>query len=579
MLLQLALDERDKFPLGAQVIEQTSYVDDFLAGADTVEEAAEIQRQLVGILEAGGFSLSKWTSNSAALPISSRECKEFQEIDSISTLEVIWNPGEDVFSIKTASFDPSTNLCTKRSILSDTARLFDPLGWMAPVIISAKIILQDLWIAGDDWDQPLSHSLQERWFNFRSSLSKLESIKIPRWVSDSPYESQDIEIHGFCDASERAYAAAVYLRVTQASGQTDTHLLVAKSKVAPVKALSIPRLELCGAHLLHKLIQNLREGLNLQSARVFAWTDSQVVLAWLAAHSTRWAPFVTNRVSEIQEDLPASRWRYIKTSENPADLPTRGISLDQLIGNVLWWHGPNWLKNPQGSETLPSDEDQVQIQTELRHGAISCSALVSDKADLPLRYSTLSRLLRITALCRRFISNLRFPDHRKVGVLTSAELQEALKTWIKWSQNRYFNNEIDAIKRGKALQTKSRLLPFQPFSDYGILRVGGRLQNSNLQFEERRPILLDKSCSISTLLVRDAHFKTLHGGPALTRSYLHQRFWIIRVQPLIKLIIKSCVTCARHAGFTGQQLMGNLPPERVMPSPHFQLQEWIMLGL
>lgn len=241
------------------------------------------------------------------------------------------------------------------------ARLFDPLGWAAPVLIYAKIFMQDLWLSGCEWDDPLSPELTTRWTRYRASLCLLEEVRLSRWLRVTA-ESR-FQLHGFSDASERAYAAAVYLRVVEDTGQVWTHLLTARTKVAPLRTQSMPRLELCGALLLARLLDQVITSLTIASDATFAWTDAQVVLGWLHSHASRWKPFVANRVAEVQRLLPGEKWRHVRTSSNPADLATRGISPAELQGSDLWWFGPTWLKGSQDDWPARSPLLSIMLRT------------------------------------------------------------------------------------------------------------------------------------------------------------------------------------------------------------------------
>ncbi|XP_046141146.1 uncharacterized protein LOC123987688 [Osmia bicornis bicornis] len=344
VLVQLAEDEEERFPLGAVAIRRHSYVDDILAGADDEKAALELRRQVISILHSGGFDLSKWASNKPSL----QEADEFQtcvfqDYPGVSTLGVVWRPNTDTFSLRVLPPLNETTRYTKRRILSEVASLFDPLGWAAPVLIFAKILMQDLWTIGAEWDEDLLEQLLSAWETFRSALSQRDALAIPRWTNYSANIAQ-LELHGFCDASQRAYAAVVYLRVSRGESSVAT-LLVAKTKVAPVKALSIPRLELCGAVLLSKLIAEVKKGLTLP-ATITAWTDSSVTLHWIRGHVSTWKPFVVHRVATVQSNVPPQNWRHVATKHNPADLATRGITPSELLSSHLWWSGPSWLVDP-----------------------------------------------------------------------------------------------------------------------------------------------------------------------------------------------------------------------------------------
>ena len=222
--------------------------------------------------------------------------------------------------------------------------------------MTAKIWMQDLWLQKCEWDSPLPAELRERWYAYCKSLSNLPSLSVDRWLGVAA--SRSYQVHGFSDASSRAYAAAVYIRIDEGDSRFSVSLLAAKTKVAPVKTISIPNLELCGAALLVKLICHVRKLDFLTALPVFAWSDSQIVLNWLRKHPCNWKTFVANRVSYIQTELPSATWAHVPTKENPADLATRGSEAAELSQSNLWWHGPSWLSQP--SEQWPKSREPQQ---------------------------------------------------------------------------------------------------------------------------------------------------------------------------------------------------------------------------
>ncbi|EFN60890.1 hypothetical protein EAG_00466, partial [Camponotus floridanus] len=271
-----------------------------------------------------------------------------------------------------------------------------------PVLVAAKIFIQDLWMAGLDWDQSIPLNLRSRWLHFAAKLPELNRTRIPRWTG----VQGGYELHAFCDASERAYAAAVYLRGIKDSGEFGSSLLIAKTKVAPLRPVSIPRLELCGALLAARLLRRIATELQIASAHLYAWTDARVVLAWIRAHPSRWTAFVANRVAAIQEWLPPVHWRYVSTQENPADLATRGIAPSDLESSQLWWTGPQWLKSPSES-WYAVDSVEPEVDEERR----SLATVFNDRPrpdlqaepenDLLCRFSSFNKLIRVSALCLR----------------------------------------------------------------------------------------------------------------------------------------------------------------------------------
>jgi hypothetical protein len=257
-LQQLAYEEKETFPAAATVVLQDSFVDDLISGVHSQEEALELQKQLLGLLENGGFQLRKWSSSNPAVleavPPSMRKTRFALSIDSgdsIKTLGVQWHPGTDQFSFVVVPTEKHTAY-TRRIILSEIARVFDPLGWLCPVTIRAKILLQKIWKVELGWDEGLPKDITQMWEEYCQGLPLLAVIKINRCIVTP--KASGYELIGFCDASQAAYAAVVYLRSVFADGAVDVRIVIGKTRVALLKKISLPRLELGGAVLLARLI-------------------------------------------------------------------------------------------------------------------------------------------------------------------------------------------------------------------------------------------------------------------------------------------------------------------------------------
>jgi hypothetical protein len=228
------------------------------------------------------------------------------------------------------------------------------------------------------------------------------------------------QLHGFCDASEKTYGACLYLRSTDHRGRLSCKLLCSKSRVAPVRKVTLPRLELCGAVLLAKLIKRTVPVLAVPIHSIHLFTDSTVVLAWIMATPTRWKTFVANRVAQIQEHTSIECWRYVSTHENPADLISRGADPATLLEAQIWWKGPEWLQHKQEvwkettPERLPEDIPEERPVTSLLTTSAS-----SD--DMIMKFSSYSKLIRVIAWCRRFIHNCRLPSDRLNQPISSSE--------------------------------------------------------------------------------------------------------------------------------------------------------------
>ena len=227
---------------------------------------------------------------------------------------------------------------------SDIAKTYDVLGWFAPSVIYVKILLQRLWEAKIEWDDPVPPDVQSSWERWRTELPALSQKFIARSYFPKDVNATSVQLHGFSDASEQAYAAVVYLRTVDSNGTVHASLVMAKTKVAPIKRLTVPRLELCGANLLASLLHHTQEVLKVPSSQVFAWTDSTVVLGWLSGNPHRFKTFVGNRVSNTMELVHPNRWHHVPGTDNPADCASRGLLPSELLQHTLWWNGPPWLR-------------------------------------------------------------------------------------------------------------------------------------------------------------------------------------------------------------------------------------------
>ncbi|XP_018394546.1 PREDICTED: uncharacterized protein LOC108773284, partial [Cyphomyrmex costatus] len=347
---QLTQDEGAQFPLAQSVLRNQIYVDDCIFGADDKPLARQIRNQLISLLQKGGFLLRKWASNCPTLlndlPVNEKSLSQgkiLQSDESFKVLGVTWLPATDTFQF---SVEVTTSIPdSKRKILSTIAKLFDPLGWLAPVIITAKIIMQQLWATKCSWDDPIPPPLMQKWHNYHTQLIQLRNISLPRWTAFGS-DTSHCELHGFADASSVAYAAVIYLKVISLMGSVTVSLLIAKSKVAPLKPLTIPRLELCAAALLARTMSFARTTLELSTIPCHCWTDSTVTLAWLRQSPSRWKTFVAHRVNDVQTLIPDAKWHHVPTHQNPADLASRGVTASSFAESSLWWQGPEWLKLP-----------------------------------------------------------------------------------------------------------------------------------------------------------------------------------------------------------------------------------------
>lgn len=574
---QLASDEAARFPRASQVIMNDVFVDDVVSGDCSEAGALALQQELIGICQSAGFELHKWHSNSPAILAAVQavgshgerpdnvSLAELENDTKTKVLGLQWNPNSDSFKF---SVKVSSEKCTKRSILSEIARIYDPLGLLSPVTIFAKHLIQLLWISGVDWDETPPQHIIHSWSNFINELPLLSQVVFPRHVIT---HSRSLQLHGFSDASEKAYGACVYLRALGEDDTVSISLLLAKTRVAPTKRVSIPRLELMAALLLARLIQTVLRiyGDRINLKQVYTWSDSSVVLAWLHSPPHEWKTFVSNRTTEILNIVPARCWRHVPSGDNPADAASRGLLPASLVRHDMWFHGPPFLRKDEAS--WPISKAKLSTEEEKRNIAIVSNPATStpmEDVEFISRFSSLGKLIRVTALIFRFYKKCKrvqtiFPAH-----ITVPEYNFTLNRLIQVVQHSVFNDDISNLSKGKLTSNKLRRL--NPFVDSNnCLRVGGRIHKSLLSYDSKHQLILPKKHPLTVLIIDDAHLSLLHAGAQSTQYSLLQKYWILSSRDVIRQRIHRCVRCFRARPVRTQPSMGPLPAVRLRPERPF----------
>ncbi|XP_055714965.1 uncharacterized protein LOC129809178 [Phlebotomus papatasi] len=563
-LVQLADDHQVSHPLASAIIKNCFYVDDCIYSSESLAEAKEIQSQLVEVLDQAGFVLAKWNSNSPHFEPSSLLDSEqiiFHSHDATKTLGIQWNARSDVFQfVSPISSVPVID--TKRGIASAVAKIFDPLERISPVVIIAKILLQDLHRAKIGWDSEIPSEHLQKWKYFVQQLQSVQDIEIPRWIMQKSMLSQ-VELHGFCDSSTKAYGAAIYFIGRDELGKGTSVLIVAKSRVAPIETQTIPRLELCGAVLVAELMLKIKD--IFLPDKMYFWTDSTIVLGWINSPPDAYKVFVAKRVRRILKITKPEQWNHVPTNLNPADLISRGSYPAQLAALSLWWNGPPYLLGCQSawpinptSSLAPEPEDSKQISLPIE---------IIEDSFFPGWIQTVSSLRKLQfrmAYILRFIHNLKNPKNWKRGPVSVEELESALRKLIFLDQFHHFPEVMRSLQRGRQIPAPWKFLnSLSPFLDTeGILRVGGRLQRSEESFAVKHPILLPKT-KLQELIGAREHNLQLHAAPSLLLASLRQKYWPISGRNLSRKIVRQCVTCIRARPRPLEQMMGSLPPHRV----------------
>jgi len=577
VLRQLAHDYKEQYPQAANIIRKHFYVDDCLTGADTLEEAINIRENLCKLLSCAGMNLRKWKSNSQQLlntiPEELREVENEQLISPpdqcLKTLGIHWNTRTDNFHVATPTLS-SDGSPTKRKIASDVAKTFDLLGWFSPCIVVVKILLQKLWKEKLDWDEPVPERLVHDWENWKSQLPLITQHPIPRYQYRSGKKIKSQQLHGFSDASDVAYAGVVYLRTEYEDADVTITLLYSKTRVAPLHKMTTPRLELCGAQLLSKLLVHVAEALDIPLSNIYAWSDSTIALSWLSTPPIRLKPYVCNRVMDTIERIPSAQWRHVPTSCNPADVASRGIDIAQLLGFHLWWQGPAWLPLSQHEWPYNTDWKSKKNLSELKPVVHFAGP---PQEDISERFSGYNVMLRVITWCFRFALNCRkLKSDRNLSVCLSLdELNAAETRLLTLSQDRNFKSEKTALISTGEVPRQSSLASLRPFLDpRGVMRVGGRLENArNLTQEQKHPIILHHSDRLSKLIARQAHVSNMHVGPQALLAILSLQYHIVGFKQLVKGVSNQCVPCKKAYSRTHFQVMGQLPASRVTSTSVF----------
>lgn len=571
----LGVEYENKNKKIAEIIKSDFYVDDLLTGFNSIQEAQRACREITTVLRAGGFSLRKFYSNKPQIFESSERSLDidkiiqFGENENVKSLGLSWLPTSDHLLYEIKPFNNNVKI-TKRVILSDISQIFDPLGLLGPCIIIAKIMLQRLWLEKLSWDDQLPTNLRNTYLHFRNQLTILNNIRISRHIKcNDPHK---VELHGFSDSSEKAYGACLFIKSIDKNNKSYCNLLCAKSKVAPLKPVTLPRLELCGALLLSRLFQKVKESLKIQINECFLWTDSTIVLCWIKGSAKELKTFVSNRVAEIQEITTCAQWRHVTSKDNPADLLSRGVLPEEITNLSLWWHGPSWLVEP--TQNWPKSNISLPKNIpEIRNNATSLHTNVKNNTSLFNfeRFSNLLRLKRCAGYVLRFVNNCKVKkEKRKLGSLSTLEIDQGFRYALKQTQNESFAIEINTLNQNKCVQRSSKTKNLNPFLDNeGLLRVGGRLVNSQFSYDKKHPIIISPKHPVTILIFRYYHSNLLHAGPQLLLSNIRDLYWPLAGRNLARRIVHECVKCFRLKPKILTPIMGNLPSERLLPGPPF----------
>ena len=598
-LRRTAEDNESCFPPEViNTVKRNFYVDDCLKSLPSDAAAIAHVTNLQALLSRGSFKLTKWVSNSRkvlqSIPESERST-EFRRLDlyrdelpAQRALGIRWCVESDTFAFDTC-IKPRPP--TRRGILSVVSSVFDPLGFVSPFVLVAKQALQDLCRIKFGWDDEVPPEYSSSWEKWLNDLPKLSSFSVDRSVIPEGFGPViSSQLHHFSDASEVAYGSVSYLRLVNEEGRVHCTFLFAKSRLAPLKSVSIPRLELSAATL--SVRQDKREiEMPLSNASVF-WTDSMSVLRYVKNENRRFHTFVANRIALIRDSSSPDQWYHVEGTLNPGDHTSRGLTAEALLNCERWLLGPEfswksecqWRKEFDTSLVIQNDDPEVKPDPVVKSQATSlvASAVLSSSAlaDRFQKFSSWHRLKKSIAWILRYRNNLlmatkvrkvtgqpKSPD-RKQSLITIEEMKNAEKAILKIVQQAAYPmefSELGKLRSGKGVKRSSPLFRLDPILKDGLLCVGGRLARACIPPEAKHQIILPKSSHISDLIVDHYHKLSGHSGRQHVLSMIHQKYWIIKANSTVRRVLTDCHSCRRREAPFCEQKMADLPEERLVP--------------
>ena len=546
------------------------YVDDCLKSVPADREAITIATELPRLLQRGGFRLHKWLSNSTevlkAIPETERAAGvqqlNFQALPVERALGVLWDVNRDTFTYDKKISDRP---CNRRGLLSVVSSIYDPMGFLTPFTIRGKKLVQDLARDQVDWDQPLSENHLTSWQEWLKEIDDISLVQIPRCIQPADFgEVCRAELHHFSDASTAAYGSASYIRLINSEGEVQCNLLFSRSRVAPLKQLTIPRLELAAAALSVQQDKMLRKELSIPIQDSIFWTDSTIVLAYIQNTTKRFHTYVANRLSLIHSGSCVRQWRHVASADNPADDLSRGLHVQEMVRS-RWFQGPPCLSQLTVEEGK-SPEIDLEGDPEVKRSATAHATMTTENvlSSLIERFSSWTKLKRTTAWLLRYRANLlsKVRGQQLVkGQLSVEELEAAEEATVRHVQEQAYRDELRSLRAAIHVKENSQIANLDPaLTSKGILVCRTRAQSTECPSQ---PVIMPKNHTASRLIATHYHEASGHTGREATVCQILRKYWIVGARRLVRQIISECRKCRRLYSKPMEQRMADLPKERV----------------
>ena len=543
------------------------------------------------LLHLGGFKLTKFVSNVSNLAdridgsTQSTEPKVIASYkkDSSHVLGLKGDHNNDTVVVSRGTSSTETKSLTQRLVLSLVSKVFDPIGLVAPFFVDARLLLKNIWhVSRQHWDEKLPKDTVERILVWSVEIPKLAEITIPRSYFSGNFKH--LELHMFGDSSQEGFSAVAFLRAqvnTSSGPKTELAFVLGKARVAPMKVITIPKLELQAALLAAQLKHDICRALTVHVNKLYMWTDRTTVLQWLNSTSKQ-SIFVANRVCEILENTSVDEWNHVASSDNPADAGTRGMSAEVLQSSSLV-RGPDFLRTnefpfePSIEEVKNIKLSIVTKETEETNTSLAASVTNSTKEPPPQlipfdKYNSYQKLLRITAYALRFLTSHECYRNADGSITDPTDLEEAERHFQYLVQEESFNAERKDLLKNKPVKRSSRIAPFSQFiRPNRLIWSAGRIKRLvEVDFDVKHPIVLDASHAFVKLFLRHTHIKHHRQGFNYLRAKIQERYTILKLRSSLRSIKSNCVTCRQFRAATIQPIMADLPVERLAyQSPPF----------
>ena len=526
-LQQVAKDNAHESPQITKLIMRNFFMDDFVKSVPSAEQAIEIYNMLRAMLAKGeGFHLIKWISNCEQTMTSIDQAdkspsssKTFEaEPTSPSILGLQWNVDADNLEVCRGMQKEILVKITQRAVLSHFSAVFDPLGIVSPFTIRMRLLLKSIWKEnGQSWDKELNEENRHASKKWASEMIRVNQMVLNRTYFESGVNK--VDLHIFSDASLEAMCMVAYLRKQE---KGEVAFVIGKCTVAPIRNMTVAKLEMQAAVFGVRLRELILEEHDNEVDQIVHWTDSTTVLQWLHASNNKQPVFVANRVAEILENSTIDQWRHVEGKMNPADIETRGMTVEALKESE-WLTGPAWLTETEDAWPEAPEKLQFSIQEEQEP---VLEAAVMEPAFEWERFESFKKMIRVLSYC------LRWKKKNSGKILTVEELNAAKLAILKRCQRESFHDAYEKIYKRQPLSASDQLNKLSPFLDKnGLLRLHGRLQHSRSSYEVKHPILLSAKHYVVIKLIEDGHRANFYEGTEYVRSDLRPRildYWIAK---------------------------------------------------